>query len=272
MTRVTFSPRCTAPLCVLSITHGRSIKGTYTPTGSSPSRRSYLPGFLFGREAGSRVGRRTNNLRLSWSGRAVNSHWPSRRQTPSGSMSLFLSSSASMSFRLAFTRSSSMTRRAVGSRLCASHQSIGFFSRSRLPKAIAAALSKPSSFSSHIYVALELDAITYFSSVPGLFAGEMVFSAVPCLVPRAVLVLFLSGLARSLVALLVTAETTSWVCCKRSIPSCVSGHANSSSSGSNCPSTTACIVGCTRGESSSAKYSVDLSSSWDAHVERGWTA
>ena len=52
-----------------------------------------------------------------------------------------------------------MTRRAVGSRLCASHQSIDFFSHSRSPKAIAAALSKPSSFSLHIFVVLELDAI-----------------------------------------------------------------------------------------------------------------
>ena len=104
---------------------------------------SYLPGFLFGRGMGSRVGRRTNNLRLSWSGRVVNSHWLSRRHTSSGSMSLFLSSSAGMSSHLAFTRSSLMTRRAVGSRLCASHQLIDFFSHSRLPKAIAAALSNP---------------------------------------------------------------------------------------------------------------------------------
>ena len=146
-----------------------------------------------------------------------------------------------------------MTRRAVGSRLCALHQSIGFFSHSRLPKAIAAALSNPLSFSSHISVALEFDAISSFSSVPGLLTGEMVFSAVLRPVSRAVLVLFYIGLARCLVALLVTAETTPWVCCKRSIPPCVSGHAESSSPGSNCPSTTACIVGCTRGESSSTK-------------------
>ena len=65
-----------------------------------------------------------------------------------------------MSSRLPLARSSLMTRRAVGSRLCASHQSIGFFSHSRLPKAIAAALSNPSSFSSHISVALEFDAIS----------------------------------------------------------------------------------------------------------------
>ena len=136
-----------------------------------------------------------------------------------------------------------MTRRAVGSRLCASHQSIGFFSHtgSRLPKAIAAALSNPSPFSSHISVALEFDAISSFSPVAELLAGDMVFSAVPRLVSRAALVLFLSVLARSLVALLLTAETTSWVCCKRSIPSC-------SRPGSNCPSTRACIVGSTRGE------------------------
>ena len=220
------------------------MKGTYARTGSSPSRRSYLPGFLFGREADSRDGWRTNNFRLSWSGRTVNSHWQSRHHTSSGSMSLFLSSSTGISSRLAFARSSLMTRRAVGSRLCASY--------SRLPKAIAAALSNPSSFSSHISVALEFDAISSFSSVPGLLAGEMVFSAMPRLVPRAVLVLFLSGLARSLVALLVTAETTPWVCCKRSIPSCVSEHADSSSPGSNYPSTTAYIVGYTRGWSSSS--------------------
>ena len=177
-----------------------------------------------------------------------------------------------ISSRLAFARSSLMTGRAVGSRLCASHQSIGFFSHGRLPKAITAALSNPSSLSSHNSVALEFNAMSSFSSVPGLLAGEMVFSAVPHLVFRAVFVLFFSGLARSFVALLVTAGTTPWVCCKRSTPSCVSGHADSSSPGSNCPSTTACIVGCTRGESSSSKTSVDPSSSWDAHVERGWTA
>ena len=72
------------------------------------------------------------------------------------------------------------------------------------------------------------------------------------------LALFLSGLARSLVALLVTAGTTPWVCCKWSIPSCVNGRADSSSQGSNYPSTTACIVGCTRGKSLSTKTSVDL--------------
>ena len=193
------------------------------------------------------------------------------KQTPSssGSMSLFFSSSAGMSSRLSFARSSLMTRRAVGSRLCASHQSIGFFSHSRLPKSIAAALSNPSSSSSRLSVALEFDNISSFSSVPGLLTGELVFSAPPRLVPRAVLVLFLSGLACSLVALLVTSETTHWVCCKRSIPSCVSGHADSSSPGSNCPSTTACIVGCTRGESSSTKNSVGLLSSWGARLERG---
>ena len=98
-----------------------------------------------------------------------------------------------------------MTRQAVVSRLYASHQSIGFFSHSRLPKAIAAALSNPSSFLSHISVALEFDAISFFSSVPELLSGELVFSAAPRLVLRAVLVLYLSGLARSLVALLVSA-------------------------------------------------------------------
>ena len=134
------------------------------------------------------------------------------------------------------------------SRLCASHQLNDFFSHSRLPKAIAAALSSPSSVSSHISVALELVAISSFSSVPGLLAGELVFSAAPRLVPRAVLVLYLSDLARSLVERLVTAETTPWVCCKRSIPSCVSEHADCSGPGSNCPSTTACVVGCTRSE------------------------
>ena len=92
-------------------------------------------------------------------------------------------------------------------------------------------------------MALEFDAISYFSSVSGLLAGELVFSAVPRPVSRAVLVLFLSGLAYSLAALLATAETTPWVCRKRSVPSCVNGHAISSSPDSNCPSTTACIVG-----------------------------
>ena len=81
------------------------------------------------------------------SSRVINSHRPSRRHTSSGSMSLFLSSSAGTSSRLAFARSSLVTRRAVVSRLYASHQSIGFFSHSRLPKAIAAALSNPSSVS-----------------------------------------------------------------------------------------------------------------------------
>ena len=85
---------------------------------------------------------------------------------------------------------------------------------------------------------------------------------------RAVLALFLNGLARSLVIIFVNSERTPCVCCKRSIPSCVSGHADSSSPGSNCPSIPACIVGCTRGESSSSKNSADLSSSWDAHVKR----
>ena len=84
---------------------------------------------------------------LNRSSKVINSHRPSRRHTSSGSMSLFLSSSAGASSRLAFARRSLVTRRAVESRLYASHQSIGFFSHSRLPKAIAAALSNPSSFS-----------------------------------------------------------------------------------------------------------------------------
>ena len=141
-----------------------------------------------------------------------------------------------------------MTRPAVVSRLYASHRSIGFFSHSRLPKAIAAAPSNLSLFLSHTSVALEFDAISSFSSVPGLLNGELVFSAAPRLVPRDVLVLYLSGLARSHVALLVTTEKTPWVCCKRSIRSCVSGYADSTGPGSNCPSTTTCLVGCTGSE------------------------
>ena len=66
---------------------------------------------------------------------------------------------------------------------------------------------------------LEFDVLSSFPSVPGLLAGEMVLSAVPRLVSLAVLVLFLDGLARFLVSFLVTAETTPWVCCKRSIRS-----------------------------------------------------
>ena len=135
-----------------------------------------------------------------------------------------------------------MTKRAVGVRLCASHQSTGFFSHSRLSKAIAAALSKPSLVSLHVSVALELDAISDLE----LLAGGMVLSAGPRIVSRAVLVLFLNGLARSLIIFLVTVETTPWVCCKSSIP-CVSGHADISSPGFNYPSTTACIVDCTIG-------------------------
>ena len=50
--------------------------------------------------------------------------------------------------------------------------------------------------------------------------------------------LFLSGLARSLVAPLVAAATAPWVCGKSSILSCASGHADSGSPGLNCPSTT----------------------------------
>ena len=50
--------------------------------------------------------------------------------------------------------------------------------------------------------------------------------------------LFLSGLARSPVVPLVAAATAHWVCGKSSIPSCVSGHADSGSPGSNYPSTT----------------------------------
>ena len=136
------------------------------------------------------------------------------------------------------------------------------------PKAIAAALSKPS-FLLPVSVALELDAISYSLIVPELLAGGMMLSAGARIVSRAILVLFLSGLARSLVTLRATADTAPWVCCKRYIPSCVNGHADSSSLGSNCPLTTTCIFGCTRGESSSSKNSVDLYSSWDAHVKRG---
>ena len=50
--------------------------------------------------------------------------------------------------------------------------------------------------------------------------------------------LFFSGLARSPVVPLVAAATAPWVCGRSSIPSCVSGHADGGSPGSNYPSTT----------------------------------
>ncbi|CAM9537546.1 unnamed protein product, partial [Ectocarpus sp. 8 AP-2014] len=114
MLNVTFSPRCTASLCAQSITQGRNIRGTYVRTGSSPNSLSNCPGFRLGLFDGSRVARRTSNLRES----ANTNRLTSSISTPAGmSFSTILRTSTSSVINCSAVF-------AVRSLFCASTQSL----------------------------------------------------------------------------------------------------------------------------------------------------